>query len=124
MSKERFYLVVAGSRSFNDFETMKSEILSLMWKELKDFEVVIVQGECPRGADYWAKHAAAALGLLCVPCPADWDTHGRAAGPIRNSMMAEHGSGLLAFWDGESRGTADMIEKMKAKGKSTRVRMF
>lgn len=124
MSKPKFYLVVAGSRSFTDFDRMKLEICDLMWNSLKDYQVVIVQGECPRGADYLAKLAAQALNLTCVPCPADWAAHGRAAGPIRNSLMAEHGNGLLAFWDGESKGTEDMIKKMKAKGKSTRVRIF
>jgi uncharacterized phage-like protein YoqJ len=124
MSKPKFFLVVAGGRDFNDFDRMKREICDLMWNELKDRQVVIIQGECPTGADYWAKHAAHALNLTCVPCPADWAAHGRAAGPIRNSYMAEHGSGLLAFWDGQSKGTADMITKMKAKGKSTRVRVY
>ena len=124
MTKPKFFLVVAGSRSFSDFDWMKREICDLMWNALKDYQVVIVQGECPRGADYLAKLSAQALNLTCVPCPADWAAHGRAAGPIRNSKMAEHGSGLLAFWDGVSKGTEDMIHKMKAKGKSTRVRMF
>lgn len=124
MKKPQFFLVVAGGRSFTDFDWMKREICDLMWNQLKDYQVVIVQGECPTGADRLAKLAAQALNLTCVPCPADWSAHGRAAGPIRNSQMAEHGSGLLAFWDGESPGTKDMIGKMKAKGKSTRVRIY
>lgn len=124
MSKPQYFLIVAGGRDFTDFDRMKREICSLMWKELKGHEVVIIQGECPTGADYLAKLSAQALGLTCVPCPADWRTHGRAAGPIRNSYMAEHGSGLLAFWDGESRGTADMIKKMKDKKKAVRVMVY
>ena len=124
MSKPKFFLVVAGGRDLTDFDRMKREICDLMWNELKDYQVVIVQGECPTGADRLAKLAAQALNLTCVPCPADWAAHGRAAGPIRNSTMAEHGNGLLAFWDGESKGTADMITKMKAKKKSTRVKVY
>jgi hypothetical protein len=48
--------------------------------------------------------------------PADWDTHGRAAGVIRNKQMAEYGDMLIAFWDGESKGTKNMIDTSKKLG--------
>jgi hypothetical protein len=44
--------------------------------------------------------------------PADWDKHGKAAGPIRNKEMAEYADALLLIWDGESRGSANMKETM------------
>ena len=47
---------------------------------------------------------------------ADWDLHGRAAGPIRNRVMAEKADALLAIWDGKSRGTASMIRIAKELG--------
>ena len=47
---------------------------------------------------------------------ADWETHGRAAGPIRNRKMAENASALIALWDGASRGTKNMIETAQKKG--------
>lgn len=72
MSKPKFFLVVAGGRDFTDLDRMKREICDLMWNELKAYQVVIVQGECPTGADRLAKLAAQALNLTCVPCPADW----------------------------------------------------
>ena len=48
--------------------------------------------------------------------PADWERHGRAAGPIRNEEMAEVSDALIAFWDGKSRGTKSMIEIAMRKG--------
>ena len=48
--------------------------------------------------------------------PADWERHGRAAGPIRNEEMAEVSDALIAFWDGKSRGTKSMIEIARRKG--------
>lgn len=58
---------------------------------------------------------------LVTPYTADWKGEGRAAGPIRNAKMAEDGDVLLAFWDGKSRGTLDMITKMTQVGKPTHI---
>ena len=49
--------------------------------------------------------------------PADWDTHGKAAGPIRNAQMAEYADVLVIVWDGESRGSASMKREMMKRDK-------
>jgi hypothetical protein len=46
---------------------------------------------------------------------ADWKKYGKSAGPIRNSEMADYGDALIAFFNGESKGTLDMINKAKKK---------
>lgn len=122
-NKAEYFLIVAGGRDFTDREYMTREILSLVWKELANFQVVIIQGEA-RGADKLAKSVAEALKLRCVSCPAEWDKFGNAAGPIRNTYMANNAHGLLAFHDGESKGTTNMIQTMKKLNKSTRVRFY
>ena len=48
--------------------------------------------------------------------PAKWDKHGNSAGMIRNSQMADYADGLIALWDGESRGTKNMIETASKNG--------
>jgi len=48
--------------------------------------------------------------------PADWGTHGKKAGYIRNQAMADVSDALVAFWDGSSPGTKHMINLAKAKG--------
>ena len=55
-------------------------------------------------------------GLACDIHPADWDKHGKAAGPIRNAEMAEVADALIAFWDGQSRETKSMIDLARKKG--------
>lgn len=47
---------------------------------------------------------------------ADWNKHGKAAGPIRNQAMIDKGRPdlVLAFPGG--RGTADMIQRAEAAG--------
>ena len=37
--------------------------------------------------------------------------------PMRNREMAEYADALLAVWDGESKGTANMILEMHRMGK-------
>ena len=48
--------------------------------------------------------------------PADWQKHGRAAGPIRNQQMLDEGKpDLVVAFDG-GRGTADMIARAEKAG--------
>lgn len=55
---------------------------------------------------------------------ADWRTHGKAAGPIRNRQMARMADALIAIWDGKSKGTRNMIDVAKAAGLRAEVVMF
>jgi len=63
---------------------------------------------------------------LHIPChvyPAHWDRYGHAAEPIRNRKMldAEHPDLVLAFWDGESPGTLDLINMAVRSGYDVRL---
>ena len=62
---------------------------------------------------YWAETAGVPVKVF----RADWNKHGRAAGPIRNKQMAEYADELLLIWDGKSRGSANMKKQMIAVGK-------
>lgn len=52
---------------------------------------------------------------------AEWDVHGRAAGPIRNREMAQYADELIAVWDGKSPGTKNMINEARAAGLVTHI---
>lgn len=65
------------------------------------------------GVDLQGKMFASHQELLVKEFPADWKTHGRAAGPIRNKQMADYADALLLIWDGESRGSANMKKEME-----------
>ncbi|BAW19315.1 putative GTP-binding protein [Ralstonia phage RP31] len=49
-------------------------------------------------------------GEPCFKFPAKWDELGKAAGHIRNAEMRTALTHLLVFWDGESKGTKEMID--------------
>ena len=68
------------------------------------------------GADNMAERWASEHSIRLDVYRADWKTHGRAAGPIRNQRMLDHGKPdmVLAFPGG--RGTADMVRRALAAG--------
>ena len=76
------------------------------------------------GADALAERYARSRGLAFRAFPADWRRWGKLAGPIRNRQMADYGSAAVVYWDGRSRGTADMISSASAAGLRVVVRRF
>lgn len=118
MDTDEFKLIVAGGRDFQDYDLMTTTFL-LLAEELNR-SIAIVSGAA-RGADTLAMQLAKEFDLELYLAPADWDAHGKAAGYIRNRFMAENSDGLLAYWDGKSRGTKHMIETMQNMKKPVRV---
>lgn len=105
--------IIAGSRDFSDSDYMEEHLSKLPpWIEISE----VVSG-CAAGADASGESWAARHNIPVKRFPADWKRHGKAAGPIRNQEMGKYGDGLVAFWDGESRGTKHMIEFMKSQEK-------
>jgi hypothetical protein len=68
------------------------------------------------GADRHGRGWAATEGIAFKTFHADWNAHGRAAGPIRNRrMLAEGKPDLVVAFPG-GRGTADMVSAARAAG--------
>lgn len=109
-------VIVAGSRDFADYGYLRNALDRIL--DPTD-DVEFVSGDC-RGADRLGIRYADEHQIYLRHFPADWDKYGRAAGPMRNRAMAryaaeDHGM-LIAFWDGVSRGTKNMIEEAKKAG--------
>lgn len=69
-----------------------------------------------RGADTLAAGIARMVGLDVQEFRADW-TLGARAGIVRNLEMLDADPDLvLAFWDGQSRGTGHVIGESRARG--------
>jgi hypothetical protein len=65
-----------------------------------------------QGVDVLCGKAAAVLGLAVTVYPADWETHGKRAGVLRNLQMLDQWPNLvLAWWDGKSKGTLHTITR-------------
>jgi hypothetical protein len=116
-------VIVAGSRSFNDVPLLYQTLDRLLQKNVEIASAEIVSGRA-KGADQLGEMYAAENNISLKLFPADWDTHGKKAGILRNTQMAEYADILIAFWDGKSRGTKHMILDMLAKGKPVHVELF
>lgn len=101
--------VVAGGRDFNDH----MRLFGVLDQFANEHKLRTVISGCAKGVDTLAIEWAEDNDCWCLleKMPADWNLHGKAAGPIRNQQMAQAADGLIVFWDGRSRGTKDMIEK-------------
>ena len=119
-------VIIAGTRDFSNYEllrrAMSKEFGHLSVKEISEMKIV---SGCCRGADQLGEEFAKNNQLICVKFPADWNQYGKKAGPIRNEEMAvyaaeEHGV-LMAFWDGKSRGTQNMIKIAEKYGLDVHV---
>lgn len=106
-------LAVVGSRTFSDYAWLEQCLLGSF--RVDDIEAVISGGA--RGADALAARFASVHGIPLKVIRADWDTHGKKAGPIRNTEIVEKADAVAAFWDGHSSGTRDTISKARASGR-------
>lgn len=104
-------ILVTGSRGWRSRATIAAELAKLGSGH------TLAHGGA-RGADRLAGAVAAGLGWSVEVYPANWPKYGRSAGMIRNRQMLEEFKPdlVVAFWDGSSRGTANMIELARSAG--------
>jgi hypothetical protein len=74
----------------------------------------VFSGTC-RGIDMLGECWAKAAGIPVRRFPADWGTHGKAAGPRRNAEMVAEADALVAIMHHDSRGTRGCITKAQSK---------
>ena len=120
-------IIIAGSRDFNDYELLKKSAIEIITKKtmLPDLTRIISGGA--RGADTLGERFANEMGLEISRFIPDWDGLGKRAGYVRNAEMAKFAveddnyGVLIAFWDGQSKGTKHMIDLGKRYGLEVHV---
>lgn len=98
--------VIAGGRNY----TLTKD--DIMWLNTLPISEVVSGGAL--GVDIGGEQWARTKGIPVRRFPADWATHGKAAGPIRNAQMAEYADAVVLFPGG--RGTANMRSEAKKAG--------
>lgn len=118
MKDKSIRIIIAGSRTFNNYNYMKrklSSYIGLLMKTYQNAEFEIISGGA-KGADNLGEKYAEENKIKLTIMPADWEQYGKSAGFIRNKAMAEYAvkadkAYLIAFWNGSSKGTANMINE-------------
>lgn len=113
-------VIIAGGRYFNDYHLLKKRC-NLFLKNTTEIEVV---SGCQRGADKLGERWAKEYGHPVKQFYADWNQFGNAAGPLRNGRMAKYAEALIAFWNGISPGTENMIKQAKEQGLKIKIVMY
>lgn len=105
-------IIVCGGRDYQDRRHV-FRVLDHIHTQRGIAEVI--QGECPTGADKWAREWATNYGIPLTRCRAEWEKHGKRAGPLRNGyMLTLKPDGVVAFKGGV--GTRDMCSQADAAG--------
>jgi hypothetical protein len=102
--------IVSGSRTI-DFETTIEYLCEL--RLITDITEVV--SGTARGVDTYGEWFANRYEIPIKRFPANWDEYGKSAGMIRNKEMAEYAEQAIILWDGESKGTKNMIDLAKKK---------
>jgi hypothetical protein len=107
-------VIIAGGRNIENYDILLEAI------EESKFEITHVISGGANGVDTMAVEWAKEQEIPWTVFPAKWKKYralGRVkeAGHIRNRVMAENGEALIAIWDGQSTGTANMIENAERR---------
>lgn len=112
-------LLVSGSREYHKEFVL---CMAIIRKAIKHPDIVVVHGDCPKGADRMAKDFCKRWGIPQDPFPANWDLYGKPAGHIRNKEMVDTNPDFAFFFlEGKSSGTLNCLDHAIKKGIPYRV---
>jgi len=97
--------IIAGSRDIEDYDMVFDHIAKSQFRITK-----VISGACS-GVDAIGECWARQNGIPFEIYPAEWELHGKSAGPIRNADMASRADALILIWDGRSKGSFNMLKE-------------
>ena len=106
-------VAVIGSRGFDNYELVKTALSPL--------KITLLVSGGAKGADSLGERYAKENNIETLIFKPDWEKHGKAAGMIRNTDIVKNSDIVVAFWDGESKGTLDSIRKAENLNKGLMI---
>lgn len=110
-------LAIVGSRNFDDYNLLKSVI-----DNISPVERFISGGA--KGADALAREYARVNKVDFIEYLPEYKKYGKNAPLVRNRQIVDNADIVIAFWDGESRGTLYTIDYARKKGKRVFIVRF
>lgn len=113
-------ILITGSRDWDDEQLIEDALE--FWSELATGQqTTLISGACPTGADAIAEKLAERWGWTIERHPADWSTHGKRAGYLRNKEMVDSKPDLcVGFVKNNSRGATMTLRLAEEAGIPTR----
>ncbi len=102
-------ILVCGGRDYSERRLLYEELD----KVHAENQIAIVITGGARGADSLAVDWASIRNIQVLIYNANWKTHGRKAGPLRNQRMIDEGEPDLVIAFPGGKGTADMVRRAK-----------
>ena len=108
---------VVGSRDFDDYKKLEKEL-----NKIEGITVIVSGGA--KGADTLAREFAEKNDIKLTEFKPDYEQYGRGAPIRRNKKIVEYSDQIIAFWDGESRGTKNTIDIAEKQDKPVTIIRF
>lgn len=102
-------IAIIGGRDFNNYDMVK--------ETMSQYSPTAIVSGGARGADSLARKYVTDNNIQLIEFLAEWDKYGRGAGFIRNKDIVANSDLVIAFWDGNSRGTQHSINLAKKANK-------
>ena len=112
-------LAIVGSRSFRNYDLFKKYLELTIERLSINFDIIISGGAL--GVDSMAARYANDNNINYIEYPAEWNKYGNKAGYLRNTTIVENSTYILAFWDHNSNGTYDTIDKARYFNKEVHI---
>ena len=110
-------VAVIGSRNFSNYKLLDA----YLYEYFAPFK--LISGGAS-GADSLAEEFARRRDLKKKIYKAKWQKYGKRAGFVRNEKIVKNCDVVVAFWDGESKGTKMTIDLARKIGLKVYVIMF
>lgn len=117
-------VIIAGSRKLKFYITDLKDFIEEIHTKNNNFYLTEVVSGNSGNIDKLGEQYAVTYGYPVKLFPANWKLFGLITGMKRNKQMAEYANALIAIWDGESRGTLNMITQMRELRKPVYVKVI
>lgn len=114
-------VLICGSRKYTNPNLVQQAIEGFQDDELGHGKITSIISGGARGIDTLARNYAKYHDIPFTEYPADWNKYGKSAGYKRNIVMIDVADGVIAIWDGESKGTKHSIKYSIKSDKPTYV---
>ena len=122
-AKEEYRVIIAGSNGFDDYTLFENKCNHFLSEKIKTHNIIILSGTSYRISSIinWYSYEH---NLITIPFDAEWGKYGQCAVNISNEKMINCADAVIAFWDGKSKFTENLIDMAKSKGLPTVVVKF